>query len=137
MAAYKGSLVLIRIGDGNETETFTTLGGLRVASLRLANHKVEAGHVGSGAWRTLMAHSGLRSLTVAGNGVFSDETSEERLRAQAFSGAVSNYELRFGNGDMLQGVFMVGSYERTGKMGDVETYALVLESAGEVSFTRA
>jgi predicted secreted protein len=37
MVANKGSLVLIKVGNGGGPETFTTIGGLRTSRLTLNN----------------------------------------------------------------------------------------------------
>lgn len=134
MAAQRGSQMTIKIGDGNAPEAFSTLGGLRVTRLRLENGMQQASSMESGEWRVLLPASSLRSMTLEGDGMFTDAASEERARALAFSGAVNNYRLYFGNGDHLAGTFLIAAYEREGEHTEEEQYTIRLESAGAVSY---
>lgn len=135
MTAQKGSLVLIKVGDGQPSETFTTVAGLRTTRLVLNNQAVDATHKGSGAWRELLEGAGIGSVTLSGTGIFTDAASEETVRGYAFSNAVHHYQLTFGNGDTLSAPFQITSYERAGEFDGEETYALTLESAGTVVFS--
>ncbi len=130
MTAQKGSLVLLKIGNGQFSESFTTIGGMRTTKLVLNNQIVDATNKDSGAWRSLLGGAGIRSVVISGNGIFTDSASEEILRSTAFANVVKNYRLTFGHGDVLTGPFQVTSYERAGEHGEEETYALtVLDQA--------
>lgn len=138
MTAQKGSLVLLKVGDGaTPTETFTTVGGLRTTSITHNNQTVDATNKDSGAWRELLDGAGTRSVSISGSGVFTDSAAEETVRGYAMSSSVNNYELHFGNGDKLSGAFQITSYQRAGSYNDAETYSITLASAGQVSFTGA
>jgi len=136
MASYKGALVLLRIGDGQESETFTTIGGMRTTKFVLNNKLVDATNLDSGAWREIMDTAGVASLRISGGGFFTDSTEEESLRSQAFGNTLKNYELYFGNGDTLSGAFQITQYERIGDFDDHELYSITLESSGAVSFVK-
>lgn len=136
MAAQKGALVLIKVGNGGSpTETFATVGGLRATRLVLNQQPVDASNKDTGQWRALLAGAGLRSLSLTGNGIFTNAASEALLRGYAFTGSINNYRLTFGNGDVVEGAFQVASYERSGDHDKEETYAVTLESAGAITFT--
>ncbi len=138
MTAQKGSLVLLKIGDGTTlTETFTTVGGLRTTSSTHNNQTVDATNKDSGAWRELLDGAGTRSLSISGSGVFTDSAAEETVRGYAMNNSVNNYELIFGNGDKLSGPFQIMSYQRAGNHNDAESYSITLASAGQVSFAVA
>ena len=137
MGAQKGALVLLKIGDGAGPEVFVTVGGLRTTRFTLNNEIVDSTNKDSGAWRMLLDGAGIRSMSIAGNGIFTDAVSEETMRGYAFANSVGNYELTFGNGDKLAGAFQITSYERGGNYDGEETYSLTLESAGAVVFTVA
>ena len=134
MTAQKGSLVLLKVGNGGGPETFATVGGMRITRMVLNNTLVETTHRGSGAWRQVADASGIRSVNISGEGAFVDSASEETLRGYAFAASANNYELTFGNGDKLTGAFIVERYERSGDVEQEETYRLSLQSAGAVSF---
>lgn len=135
MTAQKGSLLLLKVGDGEVSESFATVGGMRTTRFVLNNQLVDATHKESGAWRALLDGAGIRSITISGNGIFTDAASEETMRGLAFANSVNNYQLSFGNGDVLEGAFQITSYERAGEYDGEENYAVTLESAGEVVFS--
>ncbi|NDG19983.1 MAG: hypothetical protein EB117_17205 [Betaproteobacteria bacterium] len=89
---------------------------------------------GRGAWRRLATAQALRSVSIEGEGIFTDANSEERARTLAFNGSVNNYQLHFGNGDYLTGSFLIAVYERQGEYHEEDVYALRFESAGAISY---
>lgn len=137
MPAHKGRLLILKIGDGDTPEIFTTIGGFRNMRLELNNALVEASSITSGKWRTLMPEAGLSALVISGTGIFTDETAEENLRQVAFQNNARNFALHFGNGDFLHGSFMVTGYERAGVIGQEEKFRLSLASAGEITYSAA
>jgi TP901-1 family phage major tail protein len=132
MTAQKGSLMLLKIGNGGTPETFATIGGMRVTELIHENQLMQASDLESGAWRKLLTGAGLRAITISGDGIFTDSAAEETLRSTAMSHATRNYQLTFGNGDSMIGAFQVASYKRRGMHDDAESYSITLASAGEI-----
>ncbi|MBN8531723.1 MAG: phage tail protein [Alphaproteobacteria bacterium] len=137
MTAQKGSLVLLKIGDGGAPEQFTTVGGLRVNRFEVRNAPVDASNRDSGRWQSLLAGTGNSRVTLEGSGVFTDSATEKTLRIQAFNHTQKNYRMTFGNGDALEGPFVVSAYAREGDVDGEERYALTLESSGSVTFAPA
>lgn len=135
MTALQGMLVLIKVGDGQSTETFYTIGGLRTSKLIINNKIVETTNRESGQWRSLLNNSGLSFVTISGSGIFTDLASEEMVRARAFTGNINNYQFIFANGDCLFGPFKIATYERNGNHDAEESYSLTLESAGNLTYT--
>lgn len=135
MTAQKGSLVLIKIGNGSAPETYATIGGLRISVLTVDNDTLHSTNVESGMWQQLSSGTGIRSMRISGGGMFTDSASEELLRSKAFSGVSSNYRFVFANGDYITGAFIVTNYERSGSITEEEIYTVTLESAGTISFT--
>lgn len=136
MTAQKGSIVLLKVGDGaTPTESFTTVGGLRTTSFTHNNQTVDTTNKDSGAWRELLDGAGTRSITISGSGVFTDAASEETVRGFAMNNQIKNYQMTFGNGDSMSGAFQITSYQRSGNYNNEETYSLSLASAGEITFT--
>ena len=135
MAAQKGALVLIKVGNGGGPETFATVGGLRTTRLVLNNQLVDTTNKDSGGWRLLLAGAGIRSITLSGSGIFTDSASEETVRGYAFTNSINNYEFYFGGNDKISGAFQITSYERAGNHDGEETYAITFESAGAITST--
>jgi len=137
MTAYKGALVLLKIGDGEETELFSTIGGMRTTRFVFNSKLIDTTNKDSGAWRQILEGGGIRYISISGDGLFTDSNAEEIMREQAFNNHIKNYELYFGNGDKLSGSFQITSYERSGDYDGEETYKITLESSGEIIFTKS
>lgn len=118
MTAYKGNLVLLKIGDGGTPQQFVTIGGMRTARMSVNRQVVAAGDVLSDGWRRALAGCGRASVRIQGDGVFTGSAGEQRLREKAMTGAVADFRLFFGNGDRMEAGFVVAGYERSGKAGD-------------------
>lgn len=138
MTAKKAELVLLKIGDGTApSEQFTTIGGLRTTQMRLNRQVVTATDVTCEGWRESLGNAGTAFVRLQGAGVFTNSVAETLLQQQAVSGTTSNYEVYFGNGDKMTGAFSISAYERSGKVGDVESFTVTLESGGQVAYVEA
>jgi len=137
MAAQKGSLFLVGIGDGGGPEAFTNIGSARSTSMSLNNETVDVTAKDSSGWRELLAGAGVTSMSISLSGVFKDSAGEEAVRLAAFNSSIDNWELSSGNGDTFLGAFQITSYERTGEYNGEETFSVSLESAGVVVATLA
>ena len=137
MTAYKGSLVVIKAGDGEVSEDFSVIGGLRLSRLILQNRPLESSNIEAGVWRHLLPGSGIRSLHMSGLGMFTDANSEEMVRSHAFAGTSANYQFVFGNADIVSGAFCLTHYERIGDFEEEELYKLTLENSGNITFQAA
>lgn len=134
MAAEKGRAFLLKIGDGGAPEVFDIVGGMRSTSLRINNEMVDVTNKTSGGWREILSGAGIRHISLAGSGIFTDSTSENTLQAKALTSSVDNYEVAFESGDKFTGAFQVTSLEYAGDYNGERTYNLALESSGVVSF---
>ncbi|MGE0409797.1 MAG: phage major tail protein, TP901-1 family, partial [Amphiplicatus sp.] len=86
MTAQRGKDLLLRIGDGGDPESFTTIAGLRARTLSLNARAVDVTHSESGGWRELLADAGVRQASVSGRGVFLSGALAEEMRAAFFAG---------------------------------------------------
>lgn len=138
MTAYRGSLVVLKIGDGaTPTEHFTIIGGMQITRLNMAQQRIENTTRTSGPWRQLQANAGLRAVAIDGRGAFTNTAAEQRLRSAAFGNQTRNVQCLFGNGDAIAGAFLIANYETDANVQGEETFRIQLESAGEVVFTAA
>lgn len=138
MTAYDGQNVLIEVGDGAfPTESFITLGGLTANAISISNDTIDASNVASGSWRSVISDGGKQSARITGSGVFEDSAAENTLRGYALDAQSHNYRFMFGNGDRLNGPFIITNYERSGEVGSAEDYTITLQSAGALSFNAA
>lgn len=141
MAKQKGRLLLIKIGDGETSEVFTVLCGLRSKTISLNNSEIDVTTADCTTpegplWTEVL--DGVKRMTVSGNGYFKDEAAELRLNTVAMADTpVANFQLIVPDFGTFAGAFFVGSVEYGGEQEDGVTYSLSLASSGEVTFTAA
>lgn len=135
MPSQKGRDLLLKIGDGGETETFTAIGAARLTSMAINNRPVDATSMGDGGLQTLVGDAGIQSMQLRLEGLFKDSASEELLRDAAFSRSACNYRLVFPNGDAYAASFVVEEYARTGTHDGLETFSVTLVRSGGGTFT--
>jgi TP901-1 family phage major tail protein len=135
MTASAGSEIRLRIGDGaTPTESFTALSGLQITRMQLSQEAVDLDAVRGSGWIERLA-AGERSLMLRAQGVYTDCAPEQMLQTAAMTGQAKNMQLAFGNGDVVSGAFIMTSFEREGEVGDIESYALELKSAGAIALS--
>ena len=147
MAKQKGRALLVRIGDGQESETFAVLCGLTTKTLTINTNVIDVTTAdcttpGGQLWREVQ--SGMRMVSVSGNGYFEDSTTEARLRAVAMgtgasdtAEAIANFEIVVPDFGTFAGAFHVDSLEFGAEQENGVTYSLALSSSGTVTFTAA
>jgi TP901-1 family phage major tail protein len=136
MAAQKGKDVLIKIGDGQPSESFTTVAGIRARTITLNAKTVDATDSDSaGRWRELLAGSGVRSVAVSGSGVFRDSAADATMRQAFFDQSAGNWQLVIPDFGVFQGPFVIATLEYAGQHDGEATFSLSLASAGAIAFT--
>jgi predicted secreted protein len=105
---------LLKISNGEADPTYTTVAGLRLTRL-------------SGK-----TSSDLHSVSVSGVGIFTGSSAETRIKNNALSGQLDDYELNFDNGDRLRGKFLITRLDYAGDFNGERFCALALESFGQV-----
>jgi TP901-1 family phage major tail protein len=134
MTAQRGRDLLIKIGDGADPETFTTLAGLRATTLAFNAQAVDVTNADSAdMWRELLA-AGVKSATVSGSGVFKDAASDAALRAAFFNAAIGNFQLVIPSFGTLTGPFKITALQYDGPYDGEVKVSLSLASAGALGF---
>lgn len=133
MAIEKGSAFLLKISDGGSPANYATVAGLRTTQVAIASEPVNVTNKGSNGWRELLSGGGVRSVSIAGSGVFTGSTAETRLKEKALAGEVDDFEVVFESGERLRGKFLVTRLDYGGDFNGERTYTLALESAGAVT----
>ena len=133
MSAEKGSAFLLKVGNGGTPPVFATVAGMRTTQMSVNGEAVNVTSKDSGAWRELLSGAGVRSVSVAGSGIFTGSAAETRLKANALGGLLDDYELSFESGERMSGRFLVTRLDYAGDYNGERTYALALESSGEVA----
>jgi TP901-1 family phage major tail protein len=135
--ASKGRLILIQISDGTSPAAFATIGGVRSKTITINNESVDVTTADEAPWRQLLGDTGLRSVSASGSGVFDDGAPINQCEDLAFSGALEEFLLTFENGDQIQGVFQLTSFEYGGEHTAEQTFSISLESGGICTMSRA
>ncbi|MEA3037723.1 MAG: hypothetical protein QOE79_236 [Sphingomonadales bacterium] len=133
MPAEKGSAFLLKIGDGAEPPVFATVAGLRATQMSVNGEPVNVTSKDSGGWRELLSGAGIRSVSVAGSGLFTGSAAETRLKANALAGLIDDYELSFESGERMRGRFLLTRLDYSGDYNGERNYSLSLESSGPVT----
>lgn len=138
MTAQKGKDLLLKIEDPLAPSTFTTVAGLRTKTLSLNAQTVDITHAESvGGWRELLAGAGVRQASIAGAGVFLNDTAAETTRAAFFASNVRNWQVVVPGFGVIEGAFMIANLDYAGDHDGEATVSLALASAGALTFTGA
>lgn len=137
MPSMKGRDFLLKIGDGQESEAFSTIGAARTNALSINNSPVDATSMDDSGVQSLVADAGVQSMQITVDGLFKDAAAEETLRAAAFGRVQKNFRLQFPNGDVYQAAFVVQDYNRGGAYDGVETFSATLARTGSGAYTPA
>jgi predicted secreted protein len=128
---YSGSLVLLCL---KLADKWQTIGGMRNLKMAVNSQLIDSSNNSSVAWRELLDESGLRHVSIAGAGAFTDSDGERYIQELVFAGKLGEYKFKFANGSSLTGKFQISHYERLGDMNEEENYLINLESSGEILF---
>jgi TP901-1 family phage major tail protein len=120
------------VGNGAVPVVYSTVAGMRTTQLSIGGETVVVTNKGSGGWRELLSGAGVRSVSVSGAGVFTGSAAETRLKGNALSGVLDDFELSFESGERLQGRFLVNRLDYSGDFNGERSYTLALESSGQV-----
>ena len=116
MAAQKGRALLMKIGNAASPEVFTTIGGMRSTSITLNDEAVDITNKDTtNDARSLLAAAGIKSMSVSGNGVFTDSASETTLYGKWHAAANANYQFLIPNLVTFTGAFMLETLEYAGE----------------------
>jgi len=141
MAKQLGRALLVKIGDGEVSETFTNLCGLNSKSLTINNSAIDVTTPDctspEGAlWTETLA--GLKNVSVSGDGFFEDSTAEARMNTVAMQNDnQANFEIVVPDFGTYAGAFRLTTVEFGGETEGGVTYSVSLESTGVVTFTAA
>jgi TP901-1 family phage major tail protein len=135
MTAQRGKDLLIKIGDGGDPESFTTVAGLRATTLAFNAQTIDVTNSDSAdMWRELLA-AGVKSATVSGSGVFKDAASDAAIRTSFFDQTLANWQIVIPGFGAVSGPFKIASLQYEGPYDGEVKLSLSLASAGAVTFT--
>jgi TP901-1 family phage major tail protein len=137
MAAQSGKDMLLKL-DQTGSGSFLTVAGLRTRSLAFNAASIDVTDAESaGRWRELLEGGGIRRASIAGSGIFKDQSSDEAVRGLFFGGTIRDWQLVLPDFGTVEGPFQVTALEFRGDHAGEVTFELALESAGALTFTAA
>ena len=138
MAKQLGRSLLLKIGDGANSEVFSTLAGINSKTLTINNSAIDVTTPdASSPGGVLFASSmnGLKSVAVSGDGIFLDETSEARMNTVAMQAdPAANFQIVVPDFGTYTGSFMLTTLEYAGEFNGEVTYTFTFESSGAITF---
>lgn len=136
MAKQAGADMIIKISNEDSPETYTTLGGIRNATLTFNRETIDTTNQGSAnRWRELLADAATKSITVSGSGVFADDAIDASLRTAAFDETANqNFQILVPSFGTFTGAWAITSLEYSGEHTDAVQFSVTLESAGAITF---
>ena len=137
MAAVRGSKLLIKRGDGQPSETFTTVGALQNATLTINGSPIEVTTAddldgNDEIWRTFI--TGPKDLSISGDGIAKAFQPVQSVYNDFATGAIRNYQIVVPNVGTWEVAMIVGSMEFSGPYDGVTGFILSLQSASAPSF---
>lgn len=135
MSAQKGRDFLLKIGDGGNPETFSTVGGFRTNTLKINNEVVDATSKDSAGNRELLAGAGLHSMGATGSGIFVDDAAFAAAHAAALNNTIDNWQIIIPDFGTYEGPFQITVLEFSGDYNGEQQYNITLESGGAIIFT--
>jgi TP901-1 family phage major tail protein len=134
MVAQSGKDLLIKV-DMDGSGSFSTLAGLRASRIAFNAETVDVTSLSStGGWRELLDGGGVRSASISGSGIFSDDATDARAQQLFFNGASAGFQVIIPDFGTIEGVFQITSLEYSGKYDGEAVYELTLASAGALTF---
>ena len=138
MTAQRGKDLLIKIGDGAESETFTTVAGLRASTLSFNAQTVDiTSNDSADQWRELLSGGGVKSASISGSGVFKDAGSDASLRSAFFNQALTDFQIVIPSFGTVAGAFQITALAYDGPYDGELKLSMTLASAGALTFTAA
>ncbi len=137
MTIGHGNDFLVKLGDGNVPEVFSTIGGMKSNGCSVNNEMIDVTNKDSAAWKQLEA-GGIKSLSISGAGIMQDVATIKALMAAIMSttgGDKRNFKLISGLGYSFIGSFFISSLELAGDVGKEETFSIKLDSAAAPTFS--
>ena len=134
MVAQSGKDLLIKV-DMDGSGSYSTLAGLRASRIAFNAETVDVTSLAStGGWRELLDGGGVRSASISGSGVFSDDVTDERARQLFFNGTKAGFQVIIPAFGTIEGPFQITGLEYSGKYDGESVYDLTLASAGALTF---
>lgn len=132
--AFKGRNFFLQVAGSTSPTTYTTIAGLRAASLAINNNPVDVTNKGSNGYQELMADGGVQSFELSGDGIYLASGADSTLFLAALAKTLLNCRIISDAGDKFICDYVVASYQRTGNFDGAEMFSVTLRSSGTMIY---
>lgn len=132
MTYYTGAAMLLKTGTWAGG---TAVGGFTSNTLSINNAVIDASNKDS-AFRQLLA-GGIKSLTISGSGVASNDTGWETFKGYAEAASSNALAMGSEDSDTYEASFIITNLTITGEYQGAQTFDFTAESVGTVTYTQA
>lgn len=139
MAAQCGQAIVVSFKDDAGTPAFQVVAGLRSREIAMNAELVDTTNANSagtgGPWREALDACGVRSVTISGSGIFTDDFGSDAVRDAYFENEVRDAKIVIPGFGEFAGSFKVTALRLGGEYNNAVTFDMTLESVGAVTFT--
>jgi len=132
LTKFCGDKYLLQLGTDDPVPVYSTIGCLLDTSITLSKEPVDVTTKASVGNKTLLQGCGVIGYSISATGFFSDNAALKTVQDSAAARVHKNFRLISEDIYFYQGVFEIITIERAGSFNNAETYALTLESAGQI-----
>lgn len=135
MSAKGGKDLLLKLEDSAGAGTYTTIGGLRSKNFSWSADGIDVTNHGSNQNKELLDGAGIKSMSISGEGVFTDDANLATLEAAFIAQALTRFQIidTSSGGKSYTGLFKITSLERAGEYNGEQTWSISLESSGSIT----
>ncbi len=132
MTYYAGKDMLLKTGTWSGG---TAVAGFTTNALTINNQVIDVSNKDS-RFRQLI-EGGVKSLTISGSGVASNDTGFETFKGYAQAASSNALAMGSEDGDTVEASFIITSFSITGSHTEGQTFDFTAESVGTVTYTNA
>lgn len=119
-----------------DIDAYLTVGGLRSKSLSFNSEAIDITNGDSDEWKVTLDGAGIRSMSISGSGVYTNESVFRAVELKAMTNALTCLMfIDVKNDRIYDGCYKITSIEQSGDYDAEGQYSLSAESSGEVVVT--
>jgi predicted secreted protein len=130
MSKYLGNAMLLKLETVANTGTYVDIGGASEHTFTYTNETVEVSDKFTNRWKELLS-AGDRMVTITMNGFVTDNAAYAVLESAVETDTIYNYQMAFGNSQILQGSFHVDTNEDSGARSSAQEFSYTFTSTEE------
>ena len=130
--AYLARNLRLKVEEPHDSGTYKFIGGMQSLSISTSTVNETISNIIGQTYNEMITDTGPKSYSISGSGIFKNSVGERIMASARMTGEVRRFKITFGNGDQLNGLFVVTTFDRSGDSAGAETYSTSLESSGLV-----